>query len=104
MFAILRIGGKQYKVQNGDKIKVEKMDGQAGDNVSLPEVLFIGGEKDSKLGAPFVTGASATATILEQTRAPKITIFKKKRRQNYRRKNGHKQPLTILQITGIKAA
>lgn len=104
MFAVLRIGGKQYKVQKGDKLKVERLEGKEGSSVDIQDVLFIGGEKTATVGNPVIKGASAKAKILEHTRAAKITIFKKKRRQNYRRKKGHKQPLTVLEITDIKAA
>jgi len=100
MFAVIRTGGKQYKVQKDDKIEVEKLETEAGKTVELDEVLFV----DGKIGEPLVKGAKVTATVLEQTRGPKITIFKKKRRQNYRRKKGHRQQLTLLQITDIKAA
>ena len=100
MFAVIRTGGKQYKVEKNDKIEVEKLDVKKGDKVDLDEVLFI----DGKIGAPLVKGAKVIATVLEQKRAPKITVFKKKRRQNYRRKKGHRQNLTLLQITEIKKA
>lgn len=100
MFAVIRTGGKQYKVQKDDKIEVEKLEVEAGDKIDLDEVLFV----DGKIGAPLVKGAKVVATVLEQKRGPKITIFKKKRRQNYRRKKGHRQHLTLLQITDIKAA
>lgn len=100
MFAIVRTGGKQYKVQKDDKITVEKLDVEAGKNVDLDEVLFV----DGKIGAPLVKGAKVVAKVLDQTRGEKITVFKKKRRQNYRRKQGHRQNLTVLQITDIKAA
>ncbi len=100
MFAILRTGGKQYTVQKGDKIEVEKLDAEAGAKINLDEVLFV----DGKVGAPLVSGASVSATVVSQKRGPKITIFKKKRRQNYRRKKGHRQDLTLLEITDIKAA
>lgn len=100
MFAIVRTGGKQYRVQKDDKIEVEKLDAEAGKTVELDEVLFV----DGKIGEPLVKGASVKAKVVEQTRGEKITIFKKKRRQNYRRKKGHRQNLTVLQITDIKAA
>lgn len=100
MFAVIRTGGKQYRVQKDDKIEVEKLDVEAGKSVDLDEVLFV----DGKSGAPLVKGAKVTAKVLEQKRGPKITVFKKKRRQNYRRKAGHRQNLTLLQITDIKAA
>ena len=100
MFAVIRTGGKQYKVQSGDVIEVEKLDGNEGDKVALAEVLVV----DGKGGAPMVTGASVKAELVAQKRADKVVIFKKKRRQNYRRKKGHRQNLTVLKITDIKAA
>jgi large subunit ribosomal protein L21 len=104
MFAVIRTGGKQYKVQKDSKIKVEKLEGAAGDVVTLDEVLFVNDGKNSTLGSPVVAGAKVMAKVVAQTRADKVIIFKKKRRQNYRRKNGHRQNLTLLQITDIKAA
>lgn len=103
MFAVIRTGGKQYKVQKDDVIKVEKLEGDAGASVNLDEVLFLGGEK-ATVGAPLVKGASVKAEIIAQDRAAKITVFKKKRRQNYRRKKGHRQNITVLRIKDIKAA
>ncbi len=100
MFAVIRTGGKQYKVQKDDKIEVMKLDSEAGKTIELDEVLFM----DGKIGAPLLKGAKVIATVLEQKRGPKITVFKKKRRQNYRRKAGHRQDLTLIQITDIKAA
>ncbi|MDR3436544.1 50S ribosomal protein L21 [Telmatospirillum sp.] len=100
MFAVIKTGGKQYKVAPNDVIRVEKLPGEAGDTVTLDQVLLV----DDKVGAPLVAGASVTATLLEQTRAEKVIIFKKKRRQNYRRKKGHRQELTVLRITGITGA
>jgi large subunit ribosomal protein L21 len=104
MFAVVRTGGKQYKVAKDDKIKVERLEGDAGKQVTLDDVLFVYDGKKATTGEPTVSGASVKAKIVEQTRGPKITIFKKKRRQNYRRKKGHRQDLTLLQITDIKAA
>ena len=104
MFAVIRTGGKQYKVQKDDKIEIEKLDVKEGDKIDFDEVLFVGGEKDAKLGSPLIKGAKVAATVIAQKRAPKITVFKKKRRQNYRRKIGHRQNLTLVQITDIKAA
>ncbi|MCK5284373.1 MAG: 50S ribosomal protein L21 [Alphaproteobacteria bacterium] len=104
MFAVIKTGGKQYKVQKDDKIEVEKLDVDEGAKINLDEVLFIGDDNSSKIGTPLVEGATVKATVITQKRAPKITIFKKKRRQNYRRKKGHRQNLTVLQITEIKAA
>lgn len=104
MFAVIRTGGKQYKVQKDSKIKVEKLEGKEGASVNLDQVLYIGDGKSSMIGDPVVKGAQVTAKIVEQARAPKVVIFKKKRRQNYRRTRGHRQELTVLQITDIKAA
>lgn len=104
MFAVIRTGGKQYKVQKDDKIKVEKLDAKAGDSLTLDDVLFVSDGKTTKIGDPVVKGAQVKVKVLEQTRGPKITIFKKKRRQNYRRKNGHRQDLSVLQVVEIKAA
>ena len=97
MFAVIRTGGKQYRVAEGSVIKVERLEGEAGGTITLGEVLMAG----DKIGAPLVSGASVAATIVAQARGPKIIVFKKKRRQNYRRKAGHRQDLTILRVTGI---
>lgn len=104
MFAVIKTGGKQYKVQKDDKIKVEKLDIKDGETVNIDDVLFVSDGKTTKIGDPVVKGAKVSAVVLEQTRGPKITVFKKKRRQNYRRKKGHRQDLTVLHITEIKAA
>ncbi len=104
MFAVIKTGGKQYKVQKDDKLLVEKLEGNEGDKVTLDEVLMVADGKTSKIGEPVIKGAKVEATVVAQTRGPKITVFKKKRRQNYRRKKGHRQDLTMIQITNIKAA
>ena len=104
MFAIIRTGGKQYRVQKDDKIEIGNLDVKEGDSIDFDEVLFLGGEKSATLGEPRIKGASVKANVIAQKRAPKITVFKKKRRQNYRRKKGHRQHLTVVQITDIKAA
>ncbi len=104
MFAVVKTGGKQYKVAKDDIIRVEKLDVEAGKTVTLDTVLMVSDGKKMTVGAPSVAGASVTAEVLEQTRADKIIVFKKKRRQNYRRKAGHKQHLTVLKIKDIKAA
>jgi len=102
MFAVIRTGGKQYTVAPNDLLKVERIDAKAGDKIELAEVLLVGGEGvAAKVGAPLVSGAKVHAEIVEQLRGPKITIFKKRRRQNYRRKNGHRQDLTLLKIVEI---
>jgi large subunit ribosomal protein L21 len=99
MFAVIRTGGKQYTVASEDVILVEKLEGKAGDKITISDVLAI----DSKIGSPLLQGASVSAEIVEQTRGDKVLIFKKKRRHNYRRKNGHRQHLTALKITAITA-
>ena len=103
MFAVVRTGGKQYRVASGDVIRVERLTGEPGDEVTLGDVLMIGGEGSPKVGAPLVDGAEVKAEIVEQARNDKIIIFKKKRRQNYRRKRGHRQQVSVLRITGIHA-
>lgn len=104
MFAIIRTGGKQYRVQKDDKIEVGKIEASEGDTIDLDKVLFIGTDKESKIGSPLISGAKVVAEVLAQKRGPKIVVFKKKRRQNYRRKKGHRQDLTLLRIKDIKAA
>jgi large subunit ribosomal protein L21 len=101
MYAVIKTGGKQYKVAKNDVILVEKLPGEAGVGVELDEVLLVGDDKGQTVGSPLVDGAHVAATVLEQTRGEKIIIFKKKRRQNYRRKAGHRQDLTALRITDI---
>lgn len=103
MFAVIRTGGKQYKVAQDDVLEVERVEANAGDKIEL-DVLMIGEGADVKVGAPLVEGAKVTAEIVEMTRGPKIIIFKKKRRQNYRRKNGHRQDLMLVKIVNIAAA
>ena len=104
MFAIIRTGGKQYKVSKSSKIKVEKLEASEGESLSIDDVLLVNDGKNTKIGAPVVDGAKVTAKVLEHIRSPKVVVFKKKRRQNYRRKAGHRQDLTVLEITEIKAA
>lgn len=101
MFAVIKSGGKQYKVAKDDVIRVEKLDAEAGASVDLNEVLMVGDDKSQTVGVPLVDGASVSATVLEQMRDSKIIVFKKKRRQNYRRRNGHRQHLTVLRIDDI---
>jgi large subunit ribosomal protein L21 len=104
MFAVIQTGGKQYKVAANDVIKVETLPGDKGTKVTLDEVLMISAEGKTTIGAPTVKGASVTAEIVAQDRADKVIIFKKRRRQNSRRKRGHRQDVTVLKITGIKTA
>ncbi|MCL1513572.1 50S ribosomal protein L21 [Parasaccharibacter sp. TMW 2.1891] len=104
MFAVIRTGGKQYRVAKDAILKVEKLDAEAGSTVTFSDVLMVGGEAGTKIGAPLVEGASVTAEVIAQDRLPTVIIFKKRRRQNSRRKNGHRQPVTVLRITAINAA
>ncbi len=99
MFAVIQTGGKQYKVAKDDVIRVEKLAGESGAEVVLDQVLMVG----DKIGAPLVSGAKVTAQVVAQARGEKLIIFKKRRRQNSRRKNGHRQDITILRITDITA-
>jgi len=104
MFAVIRTGGKQYKVAKDDLITVEKLAGEPGDAVAFDQVLIIGDGAEITTGAPLVAGATVGATVVEQSRAAKIIVFKKKRRHNYRRKKGHRQYQTVLRITDITPA
>lgn len=101
MYAVVKTGGKQYRVSKDDILQVERLPGEAGDVVTLEHVLMLGDGADITIGAPMIDGASVAAEILEQTRDKKIIIFKKRRRQNYRRKKGHRQHLTVLKVTDI---
>ena len=100
MYAVFKTGGKQYRVAQGDKVRVEKLLGNVGDSVSFDQVLLVGGDA-LKIGMPTIAGAKVQAKIVAQDRAKKIIVFKFRRRKNYRRKNGHRQPFTELLITGI---
>lgn len=103
-FAVIRTGGKQYRVTPNAVLTVEKLEAEPGGTVTFHDVLAIGGEGGLTLGAPTVPGASVTATVLEQTRGEKVLILKKRRRKNSRRKKGHRQHLTVLRIGEINAA
>jgi len=106
MYAVIKTGGKQYRVAPGDKLRVEKLPGNVGDTVTFGEVLLIAGEaggESVKLGKPLIAGAKVEAKVIAQDRAKKIIVFKFRRRKNYRRKAGHRQPFTALEITGITA-
>ena len=102
MYAVIKTGGKQYRVAPGDRIRVEKLPGDVGADLTFGEVLMVGGEKVA-VGAPLVSGASVSAKITAQDKAKKIIVFKYKRRKGYRRKYGHRQPFTELEITGIES-
>jgi len=103
MFAVIRTGGKQYRVAAGDVLKVEKLEAEAGGSVTFTDVLAVGADGNLTLGAPTIAGASVTATVLAQDRLDTIIIFKKRRRQNSRRRNGHRQHVTVLRVAGIHA-
>lgn len=103
MYAIIASGGKQYRVSEGDLIRVEKLDGGEGDKVVFDDVLMVGGGEQAKVGTPTVGKAKVEAQITAQGRARKIIVFKYKRRKKYRRKQGHRQPYTELRITKINA-
>ena len=102
MYAVIRSGGKQVRVEPGASVRVEKLDGAVGDTVELAEVLLIGGEDAMRVGTPLVDGARAVGTITAQGRGPKLTIFKMKRRKGYRRKAGHRQPYTEIRVDKIE--
>lgn len=101
MYAVIRTGGKQYKVAKNDVIAVERLAGEAGDVIALDEVLLLGDGAKATIGTPLVGGACVAAEVLEQGQADKVLIFKKKRRHNYRRKRGHRQDITVLRVTDI---
>lgn len=102
MYAIIKTGGKQLKVTEGQEIFVEKINGEVGDTVSFDEVLFVGGD-DTKVGAPLVDGATVEAEIVKQGRAKKVTTYRYIRRKDSHRKQGHRQPYTKLTVNSIKA-
>ena len=104
MFAVIRTGGKQYRVTPNQVLKVEKLDGEAGGIITFTEILAVGGEGTLTIGAPTVAGATVTATVIAQDRLAKVIIFKNRRRQNSRRKNGHRQHVTVLRVSEILAA
>ena len=104
MYAVVKTGGKQYRVAANDVIQVERLDADAGDVVTFDDVLMVGGDGTVKLGNPRVDGAAVKAEVLEQAKGPKLIIFKKRRRKNSRRKAGHRQQLTVLRIKDIAVA
>ncbi len=102
MYAIVETGGKQYKVKSGDTLRVERLDGDVGSQITLGQVLLAGAGEKVQYGAPYVDGASVTAKIVEQHRTRKVVVFKYKRRKGYRVKRGHRQHYTALRIEDIK--
>jgi large subunit ribosomal protein L21 len=105
MYAVIRTGGKQYRVAAGQVVKVERLDGEVGQTIAFDQVLMVGDDgSEPTIGSPLVDGAQVTAEVLEQGKAPKIIVFKKKRRKNYRRTRGHRQLQTVLRIRDIAVA
>lgn len=102
MYAVIRSGGKQHRVEPGTTLKVEKLDVEIGKQIDLGEVLMVGGEGDVQVGDPTLSKARVRATVLDHDRARKIIVFKKKRKKQYRRTRGHRQPYTEVRIEGIE--
>lgn len=102
-YAVIRTGGKQYRVAEGELVKIEKLAGEVGAKVTLADVLFVGGDDEVKIGLPLVANAKVTGEIVGQGRAKKVIVFKKKRRKSYSRQRGHRQYQTTLKITAIEA-
>ncbi|PIU54699.1 MAG: 50S ribosomal protein L21 [Deltaproteobacteria bacterium CG07_land_8_20_14_0_80_38_7] len=101
MYAVITTGGKQYKVKEGEKVRVEKLEGNVGDTLTFDKVLFIGTDAEPKIGAPYLDGVKVDAKISAQDRARKIIVYKKKRRKGFEKRSGHRQPYTELEITKI---
>ncbi|MBT3505780.1 MAG: 50S ribosomal protein L21 [Piscirickettsiaceae bacterium] len=103
MYAIVATGGKQYRVKEGEKLRVEKLSAEAGETIELDKVLMVGEGDDVKIGAPYLEGAKVTATVAANGRAAKVKIIKFNRRKHYRKQMGHRQSFTEIEITGISA-
>lgn len=103
MYAIIQTGGKQYRVSEGDVLRVEKLTAEAGQQIRFTDVRLVGGGEDTQVGTPNVHGAAVLAEVADQGRGEKIVVFKMKRRKGYRVKTGHRQPFTEVKITGIEA-
>ncbi len=101
MYAVIKTGGKQYRVEPNDRLRVDRLDAEPGATVDVDEVLIVGDGDDAQVGTPLVSGASVKLEVLEQDRNGKIVVFKKKRRQNYRRKAGHQQQMTVVRVAEI---
>jgi len=104
MYAVIKTGGKQYRVAANDVLEIERLSGDAGSKVEFTEVLMVGEGESVKVGKPLIAGAKVMAELVEQTRGPKLIAFKKRRRKNSRRKKGHRQDLTKVRITEILGA
>jgi large subunit ribosomal protein L21 len=103
MYAVIRTGGKQYRVSKGDRIELERLPGEEGESIEFSDVLMVGEGADVQVGTPLVDGGKVQATVVRQGKGKKVDIIKFKRRQNYLRHKGHRQPLTVVEITGISA-
>jgi large subunit ribosomal protein L21 len=103
MYAVIATGGKQYRVQQGETVRVEKLDAEAGKSIEFTDVLLVADGENVQVGAPHVTGAKVTAEVVGAGRGEKFLIYKYRRRKGYRRKTGHRQPFTALKITSISA-
>jgi large subunit ribosomal protein L21 len=103
MYAVVSTGGKQYRVQQGETLRIEKIPGEVGSKVTFDRVLMVADGENVRLGQPVLEKAAVLASIVEQDKAKKILVFKYKRRKRYRRKNGHRQPFTAIRIDGIEA-
>ena len=101
MFAVLKTGGKQYKVAKNDIIEIERLPGEAGETIVFDQILMVGDGAGATAGAPLIAGASVAGTLLEQAKGDKVIVFKKRRRHNYRRKRGHRQELSVVRIDEI---
>ena len=104
MYAVIKTGGKQYRVAKDELLEIERLPGESGGTIEFGEVLMLGGEGGATIGAPFIKGAKVTAELVDQTRGPKLIAFKKRRRKNSRRRKGHRQDLTLVRITSINGA
>jgi len=104
MYAVIKTGGKQYRVAQNDLLTIERLEGEPGASIEFADVLMVGNGEQVKVGAPFVSGAKVTAELVDQARGPKVIAFKKRRRKNSRRKKGHRQHLSLVRITGINGA
>jgi large subunit ribosomal protein L21 len=104
MYAVIKTGGKQYRVAQNDLLEIERLPGDAGSTLEFKDILMLGGDGVAKIGTPFISGAKVTAELVDQTRGPKLIAFKKRRRKNSRRRKGHRQDLTLVRITSISGA
>ncbi len=103
MYAIIRTGGKQYRVKPGDVVRVERLDGAVGSSVTLGDVLLVAGDGEPRVGSPLVAGVSVLGTVVEQDRDAKVRVFKYKKRKHYRRTRGHRQSFTAVRIDAVRA-